>query len=144
MILVTTGWLFTFASWKFAIGVEKNEIRLLTQSKLSTVQNLFKKSISERILSLERMAESLSMASYSLILMDCNMPEMDGFEATKRIRKLPGPNSQIIIIALTANAIGGDKEKCLAAGMNGYLTKPIEIEKLDAALALHIQKKRPV
>lgn len=75
-------------------------------------------------------------ASYDAILMDCQMPEMDGYEATKAIRnKQAGhSNKDIIIIAMTANALKGDREKCIAAGMNDYLTKPIDPQKLKDVL----------
>lgn len=72
--------------------------------------------------------------SYDVVLMDVQMPEMDGVTATKRIRELDGPQSQIPIIALTANAMKGDEEKYLASGMNDYVTKPIERDKLAAAM----------
>jgi PAS domain S-box-containing protein len=63
---------------------------------------------------------------YDLILMDMMMPKMDGIEATKHIRQMPEPISQTPIIAMTANAIKGDKEKCLEAGMNDYIAKPYD------------------
>ncbi len=69
-----------------------------------------------------------------LILMDVQMPEMDGFTATKEIRKLNTPVSNIPIVALTAHALVGDKDKCLAAGMNDYVSKPIIPEKLIGVL----------
>ena len=72
--------------------------------------------------------------SYDLVLMDVQMPEMDGVTATMRIRELDGPQSEIPIIALTANAMKGDEEKYRAAGMNDYVTKPIESDKLAAAM----------
>lgn len=70
--------------------------------------------------------------SYDLILMDCLMPEMDGFEATQKIRKLEKSKDLQAhkIIALTANAMASDKEKCLSAGMNSYLSKPIRKKEL--------------
>lgn len=72
--------------------------------------------------------------SYDLVLMDVQMPEMDGVTATRRIRELDGPVSQIPIIALTANAMKGDEETYRAAGMSDYVSKPIESEKLSAAM----------
>ncbi|HLA75762.1 MAG TPA: response regulator, partial [Gammaproteobacteria bacterium] len=74
-------------------------------------------------------------ANYSLILMDCNMPEMDGYQATKSIRaseRLTGKS--IPIIAMTANAMGDDRARCLACGMNDYLSKPVSIEQLKVVL----------
>jgi len=69
-----------------------------------------------------------------LVLMDCQMPVMDGFEATRRIRQLPPPAGQVPIIAVTANALETDRQNCLAAGMDGYLKKPVDIEALRASL----------
>ena len=71
---------------------------------------------------------------YDLVLMDCQMPEMDGYDATKAIRKDPLLNSDIPIIAMTANAMKGDKEKCLAAGMSDYISKPIDPDMLSECL----------
>jgi two-component system sensor histidine kinase/response regulator len=65
---------------------------------------------------------------YDLILMDCQMPTMDGLEACRHIRKLSGP--QPVIIAVTANALVGERERCLSAGMDDYLSKPFQAEQL--------------
>ncbi len=73
--------------------------------------------------------------TFDLILMDMQMPEMDGLEATRHIRRAPGPNQRKPILALTANAFVEDAERCRAAGMNEHLTKPIRRAALEAALA---------
>ena len=68
---------------------------------------------------------------FDLILMDCQMPELDGYETTRKIRESRSlPQSDIPVIAMTANALKGDREKCLEAGMNDYASKPIAIEEL--------------
>jgi len=68
--------------------------------------------------------------SYDLILMDCQMPEMDGFEATRLIRAKEAGHGHTPIVAVTANAMTADREKCLAAGMDAFLPKPIKIDDL--------------
>ena len=78
----------------------------------------------------EEAVKRFEQAPYGLIFMDCQMPRMDGFEATRRIRALEKTNTDgvesVTIVALTASAMAGDKEKCLAAGMDMYLSKPIK------------------
>jgi PAS domain S-box-containing protein len=76
---------------------------------------------------------------FDAILMDVSMPEMDGLQATRAIRKLAGPQSQIPIIALTAHTMSGDREKAIAAGMNDYLEKPIIRERLVEAVDKWLQ-----
>ena len=70
------------------------------------------------------------------VLMDCQMPDMDGYETTRRIRagEVAGLNPKIPIIALTASAMEGDRQRCLDAGMNDFVTKPLSIDTLKAAL----------
>ncbi|MCM2352902.1 MAG: response regulator, partial [Pseudobdellovibrio sp.] len=79
---------------------------------------------------------ALSKVPYDLILMDCQMPEMDGFEATKKIRENEKASGQkrIPIIALTASAMGADQQKCFDVGMDDYLTKPVDFQKVWQAL----------
>jgi CheY-like chemotaxis protein/HPt (histidine-containing phosphotransfer) domain-containing protein len=79
---------------------------------------------------------ALRQADYDLVLMDCEMPEMDGYEATRRIRQSPGGTRypDIPIVAMTAGAMTGDREKCLQAGMSDYLAKPVEPRQLAAVL----------
>ncbi len=77
----------------------------------------------------------LAAKSYDLVLMDIMMPELDGIETTRRIRELHGPSAEVPILALTANAMKGDREQYLAAGMDAYVSKPIRGRELYAALA---------
>ncbi len=78
--------------------------------------------------------EAIKREHYDVVLMDVQMPEMDGFTCTSEIRKLPDEKSTVPIIAITAHALAGDKEKCLNAGMNDYVTKPIDPVKLIQAI----------
>lgn len=94
--------------------------------------------------------EALKQIPYDIILMDCHMPVMDGYEATRRIRLWEQANAgrgnlrpPVHIVAMTANALDGDRDECLAAGMNDYITKPTQLEDLDAALRRAPRKTAP-
>jgi CheY-like chemotaxis protein len=89
----------------------------------------------------QKINKEILLISYRIIFMDCQMPEMDGYDATRAIRKReqslgqPCPwKSPVYIIAMTANALKDDREKCLAVGMDDYLSKPVRASELQAAL----------
>ncbi len=81
--------------------------------------------------------EALALAEeeeFDLIFMDCQMPRMDGYEASRQIREISGTVAGIPIIALTANAFQGDRDACLAAGMDDFMTKPVKKDQLEETL----------
>jgi two-component system sensor histidine kinase/response regulator len=85
---------------------------------------------------------ALEKESFDLVLMDVQMPEMDGLEATAAIReKEKGTGQHQAVVALTAHAMKGDREKCLAVGMDGYLTKPIRPPELDQLLEIYVTRR---
>ena len=84
--------------------------------------------------------EILERRAYDLVLMDCQMPELDGYETARRIRQRETSGApffrpgRIPIVAMTAHALEGDRDKCLAAGMDDYITKPVHLEELIRVL----------
>jgi CheY-like chemotaxis protein len=94
------------------------------------------------VLSGQEAIDAVSNRTYDVVLMDCQMPDLDGYEATRRIREWEAKRratgeifSPVRIIAMTANAMAGDRETCLAAGMEDYISKPVRTADLAAALA---------
>jgi len=81
--------------------------------------------------------QALQRQQYDVILMDVRMPELSGLEATRQIRKLWPVSRQPKIIAVTAYALEGDREKCLEAGMDDYVSKPVRIEELESTLRMY-------
>jgi len=84
----------------------------------------------------------LAILPYDLILMDCHMPEMDGYAATRAIRAQKGVSSRVPIVALTAEAMEGARERCLAEGMDDYIAKPLKSEDLVRALTKWVATQR--
>ena len=78
---------------------------------------------------------AMERKEYDLILMDCQMPELDGFETSREIRRREGDGPHVRIVALTASAMQGTREQCIEAGMDGFIAKPVVLEQLNAILS---------
>jgi CheY-like chemotaxis protein len=85
--------------------------------------------------------ERLCREPFELVFMDCQMPEMDGYDATRRIRVMQGPQASVPIVAMTAHAMQGDPEKCLAAGMNEYTSKPVSKRAIQSILGRYFGER---
>ncbi|MES2919855.1 MAG: ATP-binding protein [Pseudomonadota bacterium] len=86
--------------------------------------------------------EAWQRLPYDLVFMDCDMPEMDGFAACREIRRQEGGQQHVPVIAITAAAIAGDRDKCLAAGMDDYLAKPVRLHEMQAVLERNLSRLR--
>ena len=106
---------------------EDNNINQILVKTLLNKKNFIVDTVENGLLAFEKVRDN----NYNIVLMDLHMPVLDGYEATKKIREeLSSPKNNIPIIALTAAAIKGEKEKCLSIGMNDYLSKPFKAEEL--------------
>jgi signal transduction histidine kinase/CheY-like chemotaxis protein len=113
--------------------VEDNPVNLLVAQKLLSVLGYECDSAPNGEVALSHMASGV----YDLVLMDCQMPVLDGYSATRRWREHEagqGPGKRLAIVAMTANAMAGDRQRCLDAGMDDYLSKPVSRDQLDACL----------
>jgi two-component system, sensor histidine kinase and response regulator len=87
--------------------------------------------------------EMIETFPFDIVFMDCQMPEMDGFEATRAIRQRESGKTHQVIVAVTANAMQGDREKCISAGMDDYISKPIARSELDQMMARYLPANCP-
>ncbi|MEE9347976.1 MAG: response regulator [Robiginitomaculum sp.] len=117
---------------------EDNAINALLTRTLLEADGCTVETVEDGVLAVEAM----KTGSYDLILMDMRMPNMDGLEATRKIRALRGPAENIPIIALTANAFDDDRSACFDSGMNDFMTKPVSAEELTAMVNSWINKSR--
>ncbi len=124
--------------------VDDNSINLVVAEEMLQDIGLHAETACTGQEAISTLRDSPQGAGFSLVLMDCQMPEMDGYEATKRIRKgeAGARYRNIPIIAMTANAMEGDKEKCLAAGMDDYLAKPLDAAQLADVMLSYLPLMR--
>jgi signal transduction histidine kinase/DNA-binding LytR/AlgR family response regulator len=124
----------SFAGLKILL-VEDNDVNLMIAREMLVLSGIEVDTAGNGVEAIQK----IQGKKYDAVLMDIQMPVMDGVEAVKRIRRIPG-HSSLPVIAMTANALHGDREKCLLAGMNDYLSKPINSRKLFNALKVNIKK----
>jgi len=118
---------------------EDNAVNQMLAVRLASALGLTAEVVSDGQAALE----AASTLAFRLILMDCQMPGVDGYEATRRLRQRPA-TADIPIVAMTANAMKGDRELCLAAGMNDYVSKPIRLDRLREVLSRYLPAASPV
>ena len=124
--------------------VEDNQVNQTVALSLLDLFGLSADVASSGVEALDALKRAPSSLPYRLVLMDCQMPLMDGYEATQNIRSGAAGNTyqDIPIIAMTANAMKGDREKCLAAGMNDYISKPIDTDVLEKKLVHYLAETK--
>ena len=124
---------------KRVLVVEDNEINQIVITEQLRELGIEPELVSNGSEAVEQFFRSTTWQNaYDLIFMDCQMPIMDGYEATAAIRKLGDTGALVPIIALTANALTGEREKCVLAGMNDYLTKPVSLENLGKCIRRYL------
>jgi hypothetical protein len=116
---------------------EDNEVNQVVIEGLLRLLGHLPSTVGNGRLALERAAEG----GWDVVLMDMQMPDLDGLEATRAIRRLPAPLGEVPIIAMTANARDEDRAACLAAGMNDFVSKPVDVKALQTALACAAQAR---
>ncbi|HEY3055029.1 MAG TPA: response regulator, partial [Thermoanaerobaculia bacterium] len=118
----------------------RHDVRVLVAEDNPVNQKLAIRQLARRGIEADAVAngteaiEAFIRETYDLVLMDCQMPQMDGFEATRRIREREGHQRRTPVVALTANALEGDRQRCLDAGMDDYLSKPVSESELTRVL----------
>jgi signal transduction histidine kinase/CheY-like chemotaxis protein len=132
----------TDLSQKRLLLVEDNRINQIVAVKMLAQIKLSPDIASNGIQALEKLQVEQGRPAYDLVLMDCQMPEMDGYQASTAIRQGQAglANQHIPIIAMTANAMKGDREKCLNAGMSDYMTKPLNMDVIEDMLTNWLTK----
>jgi signal transduction histidine kinase/ActR/RegA family two-component response regulator len=124
------------AAWRILV-VEDNPVNQIVAARaLATLGYL-----ADVVPGGEAALEALESSRFDLILMDCQMPGMYGYAATAEIRRREGGRSRIPIVAMTANPIGGDRERCMAVGMDDYLSKPVRLAALGKMLECWLERK---
>ena len=123
-----------------AAAADAGALKILVADDNDIIRSLISKLLAKRgyhadpVCNGREAVAAVQRRSYDLVLMDMQMPEMDGISAARAIRASTGPQREVRIIALTANALVGQRDICLAAGMNQFLTKPIQPDALYAAV----------
>jgi len=126
--------------------VEDNQVNQIVALALLELLNLSADVADDGLLALDSMQNTPEDMPYDIVLMDCQMPNMDGYEATRCIRsgKAGERYRGVTVVAMTANAMKGDKEKCLDAGMDDYIAKPIDTDILEAKLTQYLLSTKKI
>jgi CheY-like chemotaxis protein len=127
---MTTCCLITNNATLSVLAVEDQRANLMILTRILEIQGCRVTVATNGRQALERLQEE----KFALVFMDCGMPEMDGFEATRLLRSIETAGEHTIVVALTANSLEGDREQCLAAGMDDYMAKPYDPQRIAEML----------